>query len=68
MLPSRTQTANIFSAVCTILSATGLLYRQPCSVAVSLGEVANGKREERYEFGWPTGNKTIISKDGNTLT
>lgn len=65
--PSRTHAANTSSAVCTVLSAIVRLDRQPCSVALSLGEVANGKRVDRYEFVWPTGNKTIISKDGDTL-
>jgi hypothetical protein len=63
--PSRTQNANASSAVCTVLSSSTLLDRQPCSVSANLGEVANGKQIDRYEFVWPTGNKTIISKDGD---
>ncbi|TCP80788.1 hypothetical protein C8J31_11428 [Rhizobium sp. PP-CC-2G-626] len=65
--PSRVANPNATSAVCTVFSPTALLDRQPCSVVVNIGRVVNGKRLDRYEFVWPTGNKTIISKDGDTL-
>ncbi|WP_313556446.1 hypothetical protein [Agrobacterium cavarae] len=65
--PPQAEPSKATTAVCTVFSPTALLDRQPCSVAVNLGEIANGKRLDRYEFVWPTGNKTIISKDGDTL-
>lgn len=65
--PSQAEPVKASAAVCTVFSTTAHLDRQPCSVAVNLCEIANGKRVDRYEFVWPTGNKTIISKDGDTL-
>ncbi|WP_426130578.1 hypothetical protein [Pararhizobium sp. PWRC1-1] len=55
------------SATCTVLSPTELLDRQTCGVAVNAGQTADGTNTDRYEFTWPSGNKTIITKTGDKL-
>lgn len=59
--------ANATASVCTVFSPSALLDQQPCSLAFSRVEQPDGRRADRYEFVWPTGNKTIVSMEGDTI-
>lgn len=65
--PSADRGVSGSSAVCTVLSPTEVLDRQSCGVAVNAGSAADGSTFDKFEFTWPSGNKTIITKRGDTL-
>jgi hypothetical protein len=52
----------LIGAACKVIGADGKIDAEPCSVAVV--KDATGQQTIRYEFVWPSGNKTIISRDG----
>lgn len=53
------------AAVCEVTSVGGEVERKPCLGTISHNVFIEGKRADRYEFLWPSGNKTIIARDGD---
>ncbi|QQF02457.1 hypothetical protein JFX10_02100 (plasmid) [Sinorhizobium meliloti] len=52
-------------ATCTVFSKDGVKEVEPCSVTLTMNVVVDNRRTDRYEFVWPTGNKTILARDGD---
>lgn len=53
------------TGTCTVLFPSGTVDQERCEATVHLGP--DGNRVDRYEFVWPTGNKTIINRNNDAL-
>jgi hypothetical protein len=56
------------SAICSVLPPSGIVDQQPCVGVINHNVEVAGKRADRYDFTWPTGNKTIIIRDGEAFS
>lgn len=55
-------------ATCMVITKEGTKEIERCAATLSVGVVVNGSRKDRYEFVWPTGNKTIVARDGDLFS
>lgn len=55
-------------ATCAIFGQTGETEIEPCEATLTVNVIINNRRSDRYEFLWPTGNKTILARDGELFT
>jgi len=55
-------------ATCSVFAHNGEIEEKTCAGLVSHNVYVEGKRADRYEFIWPTGNKTIISRRGDEFS
>ena len=62
------QLALKISAICSVLPPSGIVDQQPCVGVINHNVEVAGKRADRYDFTWPTGNKTIIIRDGEAFS
>ena len=56
------------SATCAVFSTNGEKEIEPCEATLNINVIVDSRRSDRYEFVWPTGNKTILARDGDFLT
>ncbi|WP_245279697.1 hypothetical protein [Rhizobium leguminosarum] len=54
-------------ATCAIFSASGETEQEKCSVRFANSTGADGQKASKWEFTWPTGNKTIVQRQGKQL-
>lgn len=47
---------------------TNAVEQEPCTASISENIYIAGKRADRFEFTWPTGNKTIVMRDGDNVS
>jgi hypothetical protein len=55
-------------ATCTVFSKAGAKEMEPCEATLTINVIVDNRRSDRYEFIWPTGNKTILARDGDFFT
>jgi hypothetical protein len=55
-------------ATCTVLSRDGLKEVEPCAATLTMNVLVDNRRTDRYEFVWPTGNRTILARDGDLFS
>lgn len=55
-------------ATCAVFSKTGEKEIEPCEASLTINVIVDNRRSDRYEFLWPTGNKTILARDGELFT
>ncbi|MDW9542649.1 hypothetical protein GOA55_10460 [Sinorhizobium meliloti] len=55
-------------ATCTVFSKQGVKEVEPCAATLTMNVVVDNRSTDRYEFIWPTGNKTILARDGDFFT
>lgn len=55
-------------AICVVISPDNAVEQEPCTGSISENIVIAGKRADRFEFTWPTGNKTIVMRDGDNFS
>lgn len=55
-------------ATCTVLSRDGLKEVEPCAATLTMNVLVDNRRTDRYEFVWPTGNRTILARDGELFS
>ncbi|ASY71337.1 hypothetical protein [Sinorhizobium fredii] len=55
-------------ATCVVISPSRTVEQEPCSGLITDNVYIDSKRADRYEFTWPSGNKTTIARDGATYT
>ncbi len=56
------------SATCAVFSTSGESEIEPCEATMNINVIVDNRRFDRYEFLWPTGNKTILARDGDFFT
>jgi hypothetical protein len=56
------------TATCVVITPSNEIEKEPCLGVISNNIYRGGRRADRYEFVWPTGNKTIILRDGDTFS
>jgi hypothetical protein len=69
--PAKPETSLVgvkIAAMCEVISSTGGFEKEPCIGSISHNVFIEGKRADRYEFVWPSGNKTIIAQDGDSFS
>lgn len=56
------------TGVCLVFTAGGSVEEEPCEARIASSRNASGKPIGGLEFLWPSGSKTILLKDGTSLT
>ncbi|UIJ85268.1 hypothetical protein LZK77_16250 [Rhizobium leguminosarum] len=49
---------------CILFPATGAMEQESCLLRFDNATTADGQKSSKYEFTWPTGNKTILQRTG----
>jgi len=55
-------------ATCTVFSREGVKEVERCAATITMNVVVDNQRTDRYEFVWPTGNKTVLARDGDLFS
>jgi len=55
-------------ATCVVVTPSDEKEEESCAGAITHNVYIEGKRADRYEFTWPTGNKTILLRDGDNFS
>lgn len=58
----------VVKATCVVVTPTNEKEEEPCAGSITHNVYLAGKRADRYEFTWPTGNRTILLRDGDNFT